>query len=63
MPANTLNINCNPVGGVCTTPAQKDYTSATFGTVVPTSTTTGGVQFGGAQVQARHAAASVRFRF
>jgi hypothetical protein len=62
-PSTTLNINCNPVGGVCTTPALKDYTSATFGTVVPTQTTTGGYVVGGAQVQARHAAATVRFRF
>ncbi|MDQ1473343.1 MAG: hypothetical protein QOJ99_4823, partial [Bryobacterales bacterium] len=63
-PVTTLNINCNPVGGVCTTPVLKDYTSSTFGTVVPTQTIpASGLVTGGAQVQARHAAATIRFRF
>jgi hypothetical protein len=62
-PNTTLNINCNPVNGSCTAPALKDYTSTTFGTVTPTQSTSNGVVFGGAQVQARHAAATVRFRF
>jgi hypothetical protein len=50
-PNTTLNINCNAVNGTCTAPALKDYTSTTFGTITS------------AAVQARHAAATIRFRF
>jgi hypothetical protein len=63
-PNTTLNINCSPVNGSCTTPTNLSaYTSSTFGTVTPTQTTTNGVVFGGAQVQARHASVTLRFRF
>jgi hypothetical protein len=48
----TLAINCNAVNGNCTAPTSiKDYTSTTFGTITS------------AQVQARHASVTVRFRF
>jgi hypothetical protein len=50
-PNTSLAINCNPVNGACTTPALKDFTNTTFGTITS------------AQVQARHAAATLRFRF
>jgi hypothetical protein len=50
-PNKSLAINCNAVNGACTTPALKDYTNTTFGTVTS------------AQVQARHASATLRFRF
>ncbi|HCC56628.1 MAG TPA: hypothetical protein DEQ47_05095, partial [Solibacterales bacterium] len=50
-PNTTLNINCNAVNGTCTAPALKDYTSTTFGTITS------------AAIQARHAAATIRFRF
>ncbi|HXJ37792.1 MAG TPA: hypothetical protein VNH18_00865, partial [Bryobacteraceae bacterium] len=63
-PSTSLAINCAPVNGRCTAPdSLSAYTSTTFGTVVPTSTTTNGVQFGGAQVQARHASLTMRVRF
>ncbi len=48
----SLAINCNPVNGQCTPPSGiKDYTSTTFGTITT------------AQIQARHIALTVRFRF
>jgi hypothetical protein len=50
-PNTSLAINCNAVNGACTTPALKDYTNTTFGTITS------------AQVQARHASATLRFRF
>ncbi len=50
-PNTSLAINCNAVNGACTTPALKDYTNTSFGTITS------------AQVQARHAAATLRFRF
>jgi hypothetical protein len=50
-PSTSLAINCNPVNGTCTSPALKDYTSTTFGTITS------------AAIQARHAAATLRFRF
>jgi hypothetical protein len=50
-PNTTLAINCNAVNGACTTPALKDYTNTTFGTITST------------QVQARHSAVTLRFRF
>jgi len=51
-PSTSLAINCNAVNGNCTAPSSiKDYTSTTFGTIT------------GAQVQARHASLTVRFRF
>lgn len=51
-PNTTVAINCNPVNGYCTAPGSlKDYTNSAFGTI------------SGAQVQARHASLTVRFRF
>ena len=50
-PNTTLNINCNAVNGSCSTPALKDYTNTTFGTIT------------GTPVQARHASVTLRFRF
>jgi hypothetical protein len=38
-------------------------TNSQFGAIAPTASTVNGVQFGGAQVQARHMVLSVRFRF
>jgi hypothetical protein len=51
-PNTSLAINCNAVNGNCTAPTSiKDYTSTTFGTITT------------AQVQARHMALTLRFRF
>ena len=51
-PNTSLAINCNAVNGNCTPPASiKDYTSTTFGTITS------------AQIQARHMALTLRFRF
>jgi hypothetical protein len=51
-PSTSLAINCNASNGNCTAPVGiKDYTSTTFGTITS------------AQVQARHASVTVRFRF
>ena len=50
-PNTGLNINCNASNGSCTAPALKDYTSTTFGTITSTP------------IQARHASATIRFRF
>ena len=48
-PNTTLNINCSPVGGYCSSGGAN--TNAAFGSI------------GGAQIQARHAALTARFRF
>ena len=51
-PSTSLAINCAPVNGVCTAPANLSaYTSTTFGTITS------------AQVQARHASLTFRIRF
>ena len=50
-PNTSLAINCNAGNGSCTAPALKDYTSTTFGTITS------------AAIQARHAAATLRFSF
>jgi hypothetical protein len=50
-PSTSLAINCNAVNGSCTAPGLKDYTNTTFGTITS------------AAIQARHAAATIRFRF
>jgi hypothetical protein len=50
-PNTSLAVNCNAVNGSCTAPALKDYTSTTFGTITS------------AVIQARHAAATLRFSF
>jgi len=51
-PNTSVAINCNPVNGYCKAPSGlQDYTNAVFGTIT------------NAQVQARHAALTVRFRF
>ena len=51
-PNTSLAINCNAVNGNCTTPSSlAAYTNAAFGTIT------------GAQVQARHASVTLRFRF
>jgi hypothetical protein len=51
-PATGLSINCNAVNGNCSgATSLRDYTGTTFGTITS------------AQVQARHGALTVRFRF